>query len=572
MRKLVLITISCLFGFVGVTNAQQSLNEYQIQQLLLEDGAYEEALERLKNERSAAANLFRAKIYFRLNQLDKADQELRNIRQGELRGKALESFLSLQILNSLKKKQFSSALEAFASLSDYNLPNDFMSAMAQRYKQLLEYLSYQERKQIITKVQNGSILADILKYSIYRLNATELEDLVSFARKRNSLAIPSSLQNQITLALSDSIAYSQKLQNQQWSAIPSLGLQLGLIMPFFEQNTPEFEIVKGLYNGLLLAVEDHNQVNSDQTIYLHAINSLERDELSSHWQHLTQEIRVDWVFGPLFSEVLAQISQLDNPSSIPVFAPLANTSDFTQFQPWIFQFNPNFETRGRQSARFLIDNLDVDSVLIIAETGSLGEKSAEAFRAQMQRDSVFISEYLVEDFSRNGYDLRPYSNLFSTDTTIIDSLGIKTFEAVYAPLSGATATTMINFLMTGLESNNNYPVIIGSGEWDDYELSGLQRSRFDIYYESYQKRGDQSQDFIRFLERFQDEFGEAPNQQAILGYDMAQYLLELLAKYKNPSRVAEIISQQNNLFTGFSINIFFDQSRSNSAIHILKKE
>lgn len=571
----VTVTLLLVFSLNSITNFlfAQKLSKYQIVSLLIQDEAYTEALSTLEDDNSSISALFKAKIYYRQNLLVDAKKSLSQIRAYELDNESKLVFYKLQLFVSTRLKNYNEALfsiERLVQLKD-SFSKTEQAEIQEYYTNLLFHIPIKQRASLILNQPSSAIAADILTSSLF------LVDLETLTNCKNAFLNREKYDSQIVAKIinqaADTANYIRQMLQLKVPVLKGLDTDILLPLPVFENESAEFGIVSGLYNGMLLKAENYNTANATNPIHFSLLNTLERSDFLKNWRELINNTPPDAVIGPLFSENLSLISSIPNPSSIPVFAPLANTVNLAESYPWIYQLNPTFENRGREAARFLSANFDstqTDSILIIAERGSLGETAASAFAEEIKKDSLFISEYLVEDFAASAYDLRPYSHYFTTDTTLIDSLSINTFKVVYAPFSGATSETMINFLLTGLESNNNFPLILGSGEWENYELSGLQALRYEIWFDTFQLKGDSSPDFNEFLLSYEQRFGTAPNQQAILGYDIASFLLEGIQKYGSIDRFIHLFPYIEK-FNGLSINLDFSEQRANKSLHYLKR-
>lgn len=576
-RHKLLIAVSVLLAasfHVKNLDAQENnpeVDRYRIIALLIQEESYEQALERLENDRSALADLMRAKVLYRQQDYSESVRYLTRVQPFELPASAYAEAMHVKLLCYIHLELYSDAFRTISEVAE-TLPEqkDTLDRVKAMYSSLLGFLSLEQRKDVLKNSSNARLATDIIQSAIYRVPASELSGLLDYAIQLG-FTIDASVVRKLNTALRSQELYEEERSETAFSIPKGLNYHLSFLLPLFEKDQAEFSIIQGIYNGFKLAIDRYNNNNPDNQLYLKSINTLQRNELKSEWTKMIVDQKADFIIGPLFSEVLGMVTNFDNPNNTPLFAPLANTADYSSFKKWIYQINPEFRTRGRKAATYLKTHFDLDSVLVIAERGSLGEISAEGFRTQAIQDSIHISKYLVEDFASEGYDIRPYAIFFTTDSLLQDSLNITPFQAVYAPLSGATSETMIRFLMTALESNNNYPLILGSGEWDAVELTGLQRSRFEIWYDSFQLMDTQREGFNDFIDLYEQKFGIAPNQQAILGFDLGRYLTQLIERYKNPDIIIQEI-QRDHYFKGISVEIDFQKSRINNHLFYLQKD
>jgi ABC-type branched-subunit amino acid transport system substrate-binding protein len=271
--------------------------------------------------------------------------------------------------------------------------------------------------------------------------------------------------------------------------------------------------------------------------------------------------------GPLFSEPAERMAQLAEEYRIPMIAPLANSDELNLDYNYTFQLNPTFEIHGKEMARFAVEELELDSIAIITDSQSLGRASALSFRYEAEKLGAHISYYFEDDLASVGYDLSAFTEAFTPDSTLIDSLGYTPSQAIYAPFTGQAATTLSNLLLNDLEAMRSDVIILGSEEWANADMSAYQRRIFEIYYTQALGQAADSSAVEFFQQDFETRFGFTPDNFASIGYDAANYLFQSLETAGNPIYLDRVLRTRSP-YNGLSIKIDFDGNRVNQHLNV----
>ena len=530
---------------------------------LYEQGDYKRAILVFENIETLESQLFLGKSYFAernylksINILSTFDDESPLL--------FLHDALYTSSLAHFQLKNYAKSLE----LLHYVIKTPNSSSIAQKakttYFDIIGFLTTKQLFDAFKSVSNDEIRLDILEYStgIISYNAANsLLDLYeTSALKSNDLQL-----NRIKTQLLDSLTYTSKIKSWRNHDAPTgISYNVGVVLPQFEYDSPEYEIPQHIYYGIQLAIENFIRENADQKAFItyHSTNKgFSSDAIMSDFVY---NQGVDVIIGPLFSQVAKDFSNLAEDFQIPMVLPLANADSLDLFNNYVFQINPTFGAQGKIMANKAIE-LGYDTVGVIVEKQSLGAPAARAFRHEVERLGGFVEYYFEENFVELGYDIRDFTQFFTTDT--LDSVAI--VEAIYAPFTGTIAQTLIQSLLTDLEAMKSEVAILGSEEWRDVNIESRRLDSTQLYYSKSFDVDTSSTLARQFISEFRIRFQTDPNQFAFIGYDTAKLILDQLKRVKNPAYLIENL-RRSKPFKGLSISINFDGKHENEAALVEK--
>lgn len=524
---------------------------------------YQEAAELFLSSDDERSNLFAGKSSLALADYSTAIRHLQTALESNRENVSQEAKYSLALAH-FGLQNYDVSLQHLYDLAN-SLSQTGLRSDAQRfYNQVLNYLSINDRYETLYRLNSPAIQYDLVNSSKPFLNKNTYKIMVDELVRLTGDAFS---QRQIEQELLANLN-SRTGRDPYPPAPEGIVYNVGVILPTFDENDPDFTIPRNLYYGMVLAADDFNGRNSNQKVNLIFRNSDENaDTTAAVFSELAWTKKVDAVIGPLFSEPASRMAQLSEEFRIPMLAPLANSDSLNLDYNYTFQMNPTFEVHGKKMAQYAVQELNLNSFTIITEEGSLGRASALAFRHEAERLGARISYYIEKDFAETGYDFSQITEIFSPDAALIDSLNIEPSDAVYAPFTGEASTTMMNLLMNNLEAMNSNIVVLGSEEWEYATLTDYQRRFFDIYYsQSYVEDPDPA-DIEYFTEDYETRFGSAPDQFSRIGYDTANFLLQNLEKAGNPDYLSHAM-RNSSLHNGLAFHIYFNGHRINQNVFI----
>jgi tetratricopeptide (TPR) repeat protein len=567
MRILLLLVFTL---FSNVSFAQQpTVNQKTFKSALehYENGQFHQAIVLFKEDNSPVSQLFLAKSYFALGENSETEiisQRLVNLPDIEVQLEA-NYLLSLVLIG---KKQFAKAINilstALSSSKNYNY--SIQSDIRELQLRVLEYLSYNQRIEAIRLVTDTSLRNKIILdyYSIYP--SDEAIQLLEELKRIDSTV---NIYDHIESVASEEIV----INNQLLRGYPTGNIiNIGVLLPSFEQSLNEKPVSRGLYNGLLISVDEFNRNNTERKIKLHYIDS---DELVNNFraglQKAKEELNIDVIIGPLFSQQVEELSNFVDRLGIPFIAPLANTYDISSGQDYILQINPSFESRGRQTAKIAIDSLNLQKFGVMTEKGTHGETDATAFADEIIELGGEITYFFAEDFASTGYFVGDHTPYFANDQALVDTtlFVLDTLDAVYLPYTGEVAATLLNLTLTGLEQYNPQYVVLGNDEMMYIDHPRDRLRRLNIMYTSSSNIQEGTEEMINFRLDYLNRSGLEPNTFSYLGYDIGTYYLEAISQIANPDDFLLFLPYLDS-FSGISTSINFGNDNSNDALKLFQ--
>lgn len=433
------------------------------------------------------------------------------------------------------------------------------------YFQILDFLSREQRFTTLSRLNNPTVQFDLTLRSRAFLDADSYELLkhefykgVTDSRER--------------LRLQSELNASGPVRSVSSSfPVAPIGTvyHIGVILPEFNENEPEFSISRNLYFGVLLAAEMFNTRNSDHKVRISFRNSAENaDSTARAFTDLVIANHSDAIIGPLFSEPATRMASLAEEYRVPMLAPLANSDQLNRDYNYTFQINSTLETHGQLMARFAVNELRLNNIAIISEEGSPARPAALGFRHEAERLGATISYFIEEDFASTGYDLTDIMEVFSTDPILTDSLRILPSEAIYAPFTGQASTTLMNLMLNDLEARGNNPVILGGIDWEMAELTPYQHGFFQIYYTSGRVSDSENRPGDDFQIEYRSLFGTDPDYFASIGFDTATYMLNAMERAGNPAYLTRTLRTEP-VYRGVGTTIHFNGRRINQYLSII---
>lgn len=554
LTTFLLFTLSA--AFASAQTFSDGLELYQNEQ-------FEEALAIFSQFDDDHSSLYKGKIYFNNSNYYLAERYFRMATESDRVDIRQEAEYTLA-LTQFRLKQYDKSLETLRQLIESDNRTRLRLDSQRLYRQILNYLSIGERFQTLQRVSTPSIRYDLVNQSKTFVDQVSYEALVQTLLRMEP---DSTVRSQLIDALQPDSQLNQFFERYP-TAPAGMVYNIGVLLPAFEENDPDFTIPRNLYFGLMLAADEFNSRNSDKKIRLSFKNSaVDADTSAKAFTQFVMDEQVDAVIGPLFSQPAQKMAQLAEEFQTIMLAPLANSDELNLDYNYTFQLNPTFEVHGRNMARFAVQELGLDTLAVITETGSLGRAAANSFRHEAERLGAHISYYIEENFAAIGYDVTGYTEIFTPDQALIDSLGYTPTQGLYAPFTGQAASTLTNLLLNDLEALRSDVVIMGSEEWADVNLTAFQRRLFEIYHtESFRSVADSSA--VDFFEQdFETRFGVKPDQMARVGYDTGTYLFQSLETAGNPIYLGRVLRTRES-HNGMSLRIHFDGKRINQNVFI----
>ncbi|WP_445666147.1 ABC transporter substrate-binding protein [Fodinibius sp. AD559] len=569
VKKFPLLFLSIAFFLFQLSNLsyaqslEEGINYYQ-------QGDYEEAIQIFNDIDTPQGRLFSGKSYYSLGQYLTAKTYLNQVDQ-----KAEdEIYLEAKYTTALVDFQlglYGNALNRLYDLKDQSIKTQLVTNGRQLYNEILGYLTLNQRKTAFQQAKSPEIKYDLIKAAI---GSVPLEDARTLYSQliQSKIDTASSAMQELSETLADSMNYAtERRYDNQVNAPKGIVYDLGAALPSHSNSGSEFEVARGLHFGYILAAEEFNQQNTDKKAFIrHQNTSANMDSAGHAMTTLAWNYHADAVLGPLFSEPAHKMADLAEQYQIPLIAPLANSDTLNVDNPYVYQANPTFTSHGRKMAEYAVQSLRMDTLAVLTEKNSLGEASAFAFRDKAEKLGAKVVHFFVEDLESQGYDLTDYTKFFTSDSAKIDSLNnYHHLDGIYAPFTGQPASTLAELLLVDMEAMGSDIPVMGSQEWGNFDIPEIQLENQPIYFSESYYINQKSKRVEQFKEIFKQRFDTEPNRFAMIGYDVASYVLETLKSVENPAYLKNALKTQP-MYKGIISNINFKGEHINQEVKIFE--
>lgn len=546
---------------------------------------YERAAEAFRDAQLLPeSRLMLGNTLFKLNQMAEAEEILESLRSDQLGELSEESGYSLALVH-FANRHIARGLELLTSLE-----TTFDPQLAERARETAliwsAFLTLNQRIQALDQTTDYKTQLLLLETGIDIHHRDEARQLITKAlqlgmNRQDTNALRNRLDNRIARNTS-----GRTVQNglTVFEVPEGFVYRIAVVLPQQKRADDAFAVSRAMYNGLLLAVSEFNRSETDTQIELRLLdneNATHDSTLETRSDRFYRNISTqlenwqpDLIFGPLFSEEAAILARIGRTFEVPVLAPLANSEDMTNRNPWIFQLNPTFRERGRLMAEIAIQYLGHRKISILVDANSIGVTEAEAFRQRALELGAEIPYYIKEDFQSQRFDMSPYSRLFTSDPLLLnlDEDELEDFlmswtqsDALFMPVTGNAGRTIIDLMMTQLMALRSNVQLIGSQEFGGMNLNQQAARRFRIVYSEVFDKDPSDQRSDIFIQDFRNAYGTAPDMFATIGYDSGIFITQVLALSANPEQIRQAI-QLHEGYRGIGKRFDFRNSQINNAL------
>lgn len=563
LQKVLPVITGLILAGIFIQPAFAQSQQFVVGLELYEDGDYERAASALSELQDPRAYLFAGKSFYAMGRYQQAQSSLNNISPDTPPAIYFESVYTSALID-FQLKQFGDALSKLHQVMGNNNRDNTLTLDAnQLYGEILNYLTADQRLEIIQKVSADQVKFDLLESAMGNVTYSKANQIFNTYESAVDDNKWINKAEDIESLLSSESNYTGEYGRSPAQLRPPGGTiyNIGIALPKYKPDDREFEIVRSIYLGASLARETFNEDHSDVKVSMHFIDTgTENNRLRSSIEQFSKNEQGDALIGPLFSEQAEPMIPLVTDFKIPTIAPLAN-SQINTADSYLFQSNPTFSMHGREMARYAVEELDLQRFAIIARRGTSGASSAEAFRDEAENLGAQVIHYFVEDMQPNEFSVSQYTQYFGSEGDPV--------EAVYAPFTGDAALTLIDLLLVDLRQMTISPVALGSQEWQRLSYSSNKYNRLNIFYSQGYYLGNRGRRLMQFKNDYQRKFNTTPNQFAMIGYDVATYLLNGLEEAGNPALLKSTLLDLPK-YQGLVNDIYFDGGNTNKALKIIE--
>jgi hypothetical protein len=445
-------------------------------------------------------------------------------------------------------------------------PESILRQAIEYRNKLIASLSFKHRLDNIGKIRNSdsrrSLVTDYFDRYPRELAVQLIQQLGRYDSEFNSGSF---------LSRASNLSNTPKLPSTT-EYVPGSIINLGILLPSFETDASNRSVSRGLYNGILIAVDEYNRTHSDRKVQIHFIETeqLSRSSLDQMSKDLESR-SIDAIIGPLFSEQVRDVGVMARRLGIPVFAPLANTFERTEQLNHVFQMNPTFESRGESTAKIAFEKLNLRKIGVMAESGTQGQQDAESFVKTFTELGGEVPYLFIEDFAEMGYFVGDHTPWFANNQALVDSTEfvVDTLDAVYFPFTGEVAGTLLNLTLTGLEAYNPDYLILSNDEMAYIDHSSERLSKLKLLYTGTSYLDPSTTDSQNFRFDYLNRSGIDPNTFSYVGYDLGRYFLWAVDHIGSPDDFM-IFSSALEPYNGLANSVYFGNDQNNQALHLFE--
>ena len=160
-------------------------------------------------------------------------------------------------------------------------------------------------------------------------------------------------------------------------------VKIGVLLPLMAGAPPSAlkEVGNDVYDGIRFALDDYaRDVSSGIKVSLE-VKDTDRDSRTAARgvDEFADMNDVVGIIGPVFSMETSSAAVSANTRRIPLVSPTANANGISASGPFVFQANPDYETRGRAMAYYAIRVKGYHTFAVLAPGDSYAKSMAEAF-------------------------------------------------------------------------------------------------------------------------------------------------------------------------------------------------
>jgi branched-chain amino acid transport system substrate-binding protein len=325
-------------------------------------------------------------------------------------------------------------------------------------------------------------------------------------------------------------------------------VKIGLIVPLTGDVKTFGESSK---NGFMIALEDYGKTGKYTISPVVADDRNDATEGTNAALKLITQDKVLALIGPLTSKVAIPVGDLATKYKVPMVAGAATSPKVTVYdgkrKPFVFRACFIDPFQGNVATAFAVRDLKVMSAAILYDVGNDYSKGlAEVFKTMFEKNKGTVVAY--ESYQKDDVDF----------SAIVTKVAVKKPQIVFLP----DYYNKVALIARQLRERGVKATLVGTDGWDSPDLlkiagNAIVGGYFTNHYSP--ERKDRIAD--RFIARYRQKHGAAPDSFAALTYDATMILLQTLdraAQAKGES-IARSLSGLKN-FKGVTGTISFDKN------------
>jgi len=226
------------------------------------------------------------------------------------------------------------------------------------------------------------------------------------AARENTVAAGIALDSLMTRYPSQ--AYAARLTDLRSHVAARSSVKLGILLPLLRNSEPSAvkEVGNDVYDGVLYAIEQYGREPDVRVAVSLETRDTEREPrlATKGAQELCDDRDVLGIIGPVFSATVTSAAAVANARGVPLVTPTANANGLVVAGKYVFQANPDYDTRGRAMARYAVLTRGFRSVAVLAPVDAYGRFLGEGFVREAERLGARVLG--SEGYQRGSPDLK----------------------------------------------------------------------------------------------------------------------------------------------------------------------
>jgi len=337
-------------------------------------------------------------------------------------------------------------------------------------------------------------------------------------------------------------------------------INLGVLLPM---RSNDVVLSQSLFNGIRLAVEEHNATPGAVPVRMVFRDSGgDPRRVAQAVAELANEEQVDAIVGPIFSSEAIAAAAAAEQHRVVLITPLATDEAVAKGKQHVFQANPTITLRGRQMARYAVQELGLRRFGVIAEDDdeSISARMAEGFQDEALQLGAEVKFFTVFP-DPGGWGRLPEE---------IGTLQMSGVEAVYMPLPGSNTARKARAALEGLAEMNSNVRVLGNSEWNGLNL-GPEVAAYNPIYTSDFLIEESDPEVQSFVNRYQAVIGEVlaarDRRLPVTSYDVTRFLLQQAARSRG--RLSPEVLREAPAYEGIGLRIDFSKGEVNDSMYVL---
>jgi len=334
---------------------------------------------------------------------------------------------------------------------------------------------------------------------------------------------------------------------------------IGVMLPFnYQSNDTISNAGSEILEGIKFAVAQYNKSHNQKVGLIIRNTERNKDKIEEIEKEFAAVSSIKIIIGPVYSDEVKETLDAFKDTNIPIISPTATANDLTELYPNFFQANPSFTVRGQVMAEYIyyVENKKTMSVL----------NADEGY-------SPILADGFVNEFNNLGGQILTQQTYHSNNISYNDQVSqiakdSLILQGVYLPLAD---NRDVPALLSQFVANNLNVPIYGNQDWflaKGYETNPTLSNMITFTSDYYIDYSDSL--FRNFSRQFLSQTNIDVDRNVLYGFDTADYLLSVVQNFNSTRDIIMKEMESGVIFKGFHNNYYFDQTRVNSFLNIVR--